>query len=133
MTNSITNLLNTNAFQELEDFIDPFSHNKLMDKIFNNNIAFSPTSRANVYKNENGTILELIVPGIDKKDIDISIEENLLVITFKTEGDEPIKRTFKLGYKVDEDKISASLDKGILRIVLPKLVEEKKSTKISIA
>ncbi|MBO7299286.1 MAG: Hsp20/alpha crystallin family protein [Kiritimatiellae bacterium] len=133
MTNSITNLFNTNTFQELENFINPLSHNRLMDKMFDNTISFSPTLRANVYKNENSCILELIVPGIDKKDIDINIEENLLVITFKIEGNEPIRKTFKLSYKVDESKISASLDKGILRIVLPKLVEEKKSTKIYIA
>ncbi|HID98060.1 MAG TPA: Hsp20/alpha crystallin family protein [Thermodesulfobacteriaceae bacterium] len=80
------------------------------------------------------------IPGIDPKDIQISLSGNLLTIKGekKEETEEKKKnylrketrygafsRTIRLPVVADADKIEAKYKKGILNIVLPKKEEEK--------
>jgi len=101
-----------------------------------------------VYEDEHNVVLKVEVPGIDEKDIDVRVENNVLTVhgerkVEKEEKEENFRRverqygsftrTFTLPSTVDAEKIQADYDKGILKIVLPKKAEAKpKSIKVNV-
>lgn len=104
----------------------------------------------NIKENEKAYTLELAVPGIDKKDLKIDINEDVLTISHesKSETEETKEgykrkefsyssfcRSFYIPDNVNTDKIGASYKDGVLSVELPKMEEEKskltKQVKIS--
>jgi HSP20 family protein len=101
-----------------------------------------------VYEDEHNVVLKVEVPGIDEKDIDVRVENNVLTVhgerkVEKEEKEENFRRverqygsftrTFSLPSTVDAERIQADYDKGILKIVLPKKAEAKpKQIKVNI-
>ena len=84
------------------------------------------------------------LPGVEKNDIDIDIENKKLTLTgylrdekkklnpvYTEYGIGGYLRTFKLGDTIDQSKISASLKDGVLTLVLPK-ADSLKPRKIDI-
>jgi len=100
----------------------------------------------NVSEDEKNITVEAELPGMESKDIDISLQNNMLVLQgekrFEDEKKEgnyhriersygSFSRTIPLSSSVDEDKAKASFKKGVLTVTLPKQgVEQGK--KISI-
>jgi len=81
--------------------------------------------------------LDILMPGITKKDIDLSFKEGVLIVKcvkkvsekdqeFYGTKTEQVFRNFPKG--VNADKISAEMNDGILAIVLSKSVSEKAKT-----
>jgi HSP20 family protein len=109
--------------------------------------TFAPP--VDVYEDEHNVALKIEVPGIDEKDIDVRIENNVLTVhgerNFEKEEKEEnfrrverqygsFTRTFTLPTTVDAEKVSANYDKGILKISLPKKAEAKpKQIKVNVA
>jgi HSP20 family protein len=101
-----------------------------------------------VYEDEHNVVLKVEVPGIDEKDIDVRVENNVLTVhgerkVEKEEKEENFRRverqygsftrTFTVPTTVDAERIQADYDKGILKIVLPKKAEAKpKSIKVNV-
>jgi len=94
----------------------------------------------NIREDEKNFILELAVPGIEKNDLKIDINEDVLTISSetKTESDEnkdgykrkefsytSFCRSFYIPENVNRDKIEANYKDGILTVGLPKQEEEK--------
>jgi HSP20 family protein len=108
--------------------------------------SFAPP--VDVYEDEHNVTLKIEVPGIDEKDIDVRIENNVLTVhgerKFEKEEKEEnfrrverqygsFTRTFTLPTTVDAEKVSANYDKGILKIALPKKAEAKpKQIKVNV-
>jgi len=108
--------------------------------------SFAPP--VDVYEDEHTVSLKIEVPGIDEKDIDVRIENNVLTVhgerKFEKEEKEEnfrlverqygsFTRTFTLPTTVDAEKVSANYDKGILKIALPKKAEAKpKQIKVNV-
>ena len=83
---------------------------------------------------KDATTLVIDLPGVDGKNVDISIEKNILAIKAKQEeaghedkalvyseyGIGDYHRTFVLSEDVDKDGISATLKDGVLSVRLPK-------------
>ena len=108
--------------------------------------SFAPP--VDVYEDEHNVSLKIEVPGIDEKDIDVRIENNLLTVhgerKFEKEEKEEnfrrverqygsFTRTFTLPSTVDGERVSANYDKGILKITLPKKAEAKpKQIKVNV-
>ena len=93
-----------------------------------------------VYEDEHNITLKIDVPGIDEKDIDVSIENNTLTVrgerTLEKEEKEEnfqrverqygsFTRSFTLPNSVDLEQVSADYNKGVLKIRLAKKVEAK--------
>lgn len=92
-------------------------------------------------KEDNGKyIIEMEVPGIEKKDIKISVKKNNLIIQGQKREEKKKKeesylcversygkfrRSLSLSMEVDESKIKAKYDNGVLRVALPKTKKEK--------
>ena len=103
----------------------------------------------NYYKTEDELIIQLLLAGCDKEDVDISINKGVLYVVaerkLKTYDDEKpnnfreikgivngkISKEFTIGDDVDIDSIKATMENGILTIVLSKK-EESKPQKIKI-
>jgi HSP20 family protein len=108
--------------------------------------TFAPA--VDVYEDEHKVTLKIEVPGIDEKDIDVRVENNTLTVhgerkIEKEEKEENYRRverqygtftrTFTLPQTVDTENVSASYEKGVLKIALPKKAEAKpKQIKVSV-
>jgi HSP20 family protein len=94
----------------------------------------------NIREDEKRFTLELAVPGMDKKDLKIDINEDLLTISSETKNESEESRdgykrkefsyssfcrSFQLPENVNKEKIEANYRDGILNVVLPKVEEEK--------
>ena len=93
-----------------------------------------------VYEDEHDITLKIDVPGIDEKDINVSIENNTLTVRGerKYEKDEKeenfqrvermygsFTRTFTLPSTVNPEEVSAHYDKGVLKVRMAKKAEAK--------
>lgn len=124
----------------------PFLWSSLFDDDFFPVVSNRNTSMpaVNIKEDEKRFTLDLAVPGIDKKELKIEINEDMITISSehkeeKEESHEDFKRrefsystfcrSFYLPENVNKDKIEANYKDGILTVVLPKDQEEK--TKLS--
>mgnify|MGYP000335991849 CR=1 FL=1 len=97
-----------------------------------------------IQETEESYEIDCDMPGVDKKDIEITVEDNRLVISAETKSEEEeekggflrrerrysgYKRVLELPVDADIDKIDAEYKNGVLRIKVPKLEEAKKRTK----
>jgi len=88
-----------------------------------------------VYQDENNIIVKSAMAGVDPKDLSIAISNDLLTIRGYREEDEEIKennyfsrevywgafsRSIVLPQEIDQNRVKATLKKGILTIILPK-------------
>ena len=101
-----------------------------------------------VYEDEHNITLKIDVPGIDEKDIDVSIVNNTLTVCgerrFEKEEKEEnfqrierqygsFTRSFTLPNSVDPEQVSADYNKGVLKIRIAKKAEAKpKQIKVNI-
>lgn len=84
-------------------------------------------------KDEENYGIELVLPSYEKEDITIDFENNLLTVSSDiNEGwKKEFKKTFKIKQGIDAENITAELNDGILKIILPRN-EDSKSKKIKI-
>ncbi len=94
--------------------------------------VFAP--QVDIYSVEDGIVLLADMPGVGEKDVDITLEKNVLTISGLISNKEPegydlvhneygigdYQRSFTVSDEIDQDKIEASLNNGVLRLHLPK-------------
>jgi HSP20 family protein len=94
---------------------------------------------ADIYETDDALSVVLEVPGVQKNNLNISLENDVLKIDAQIdltqyEGYEPIyteygvghfQRAFTLSSKIDQDKITAELNEGVLTLTLKKSKEAK--------
>ena len=108
-------------------------------------VAWAPA--ADIYETDNDLVLEADLPGIDPKQIDIRVENNVLMVRGERSFEQKVNkenfhrversygvfsRSFNLSTAVDPDKIRATYKNGVLNITLPK-AEQAKPRRIQIA
>ena len=122
-----------------------------MDRLWDSFLEGRPMRRAedgrewlpsiDVSETKNELVIKAELPGLDPKDIDISMNNGYLTIKGekkheKEEKDEnyhliersygSFTRSVRLPREVQNDKITASFKNGVLRVTLPKSEEAKK-------
>ena len=124
----------------------PFLWSNLFDDDFFSSVPQRNTTlpAVNIREDEKSFTLDLAVPGMDRKDLKIEINEDVITVSSehkeeKEVNDDTFKRkefsfssfcrSFYLPENVNKDKIEANYKDGILSVVLPKETEEK--TKLS--
>ena len=89
---------------------------------------------ADIYETEDALAVVLEMPGVEKKDLSVALENDVLSVDgridfSKYKDMEPVyteynvghyARSFTLSNKVDQEKISANLEDGVLTLTLPK-------------
>lgn len=121
----------------------PANINYLFDEIFNGfptnwgkdqvQNTFSPA--VNIHETTDGYHVELNVPGRNKEDFKVAIDNNLLTIFFEQKevteqadyktlrrefSFKSFKRSFSLDEKINADAVQAKYENGILKLFLPK-------------
>lgn len=96
----------------------------------------------NIIEKQNHFEISLAAPGMKKDDFQIDVEGNMLTISAEAEERKEDKegrhtrqeynftsfsRSFTLPEGVQKDKIDASYENGVLKLVLPKTEEAKKT------
>lgn len=100
----------------------------------------------NVWTDENNAILTAELAGVKSEDIDVSVENELLTLRGNRQTEEPVEgmtyhrrerrcgsfsRTFRLPFQVDAAAVEATLESGMLNVVLPR-AEADKPRKIAV-
>ena len=96
--------------------------------------------KVNVYEYDDKIGIIAEIPGLDKKDLSIDVEDSVLSIAgnkhglFDDDGAKVIrrelkhssfKRQFELGELLDGEKVKASFKDGLLSVEIPKIEPEK--------
>ncbi|MGO9379464.1 MAG: Hsp20/alpha crystallin family protein [Dissulfurispiraceae bacterium] len=99
-----------------------------------------------LYARKNDIVVKVDLPGVRREDIDLTITKDSLIVKGEVKRDEEVKeeeyfisersngnfsRTITLPFEVENEKAQASMNNGILEIVIPKL-EEAKAREIKI-
>jgi HSP20 family protein len=134
----------------LNDFV-PTTFSNIIDRFFNESVArsggsvYAFTPRVDIIENEKSFEIMVAVPGMNKEDFSIDINENYLTVSgerkFTKERKEnafrsietqygSFSRSFSLPENIDINKIEAEYKNGILEIVLPK--DEKNTLRTNI-
>ncbi len=123
------------------DLTRDFFNDDFFYPVVKRNDYFSNTPAVNISEDDEQFTIELAAPGLDKKDLHINLNDDLLTISAenKEENNEEQEgkwtrqefnyrsfcRSFSLPETVDRDKIKAVHKDGILRINIPKKEESK--------
>ena len=119
------------------DFFDDFFKDSFFDS------QESKIMKTDIKENENNYELEVDLPGYNKEDIKMHMEDGYLVINAKTSQEENDKdkkgnyirrerfigecsRSFYLGNDIKEEDIKANFNNGTLKIEVPKKTTEEK-------
>jgi HSP20 family protein len=107
--------------------------------------AWSPS--VDIFENDNEVVVKAELPGMNAKDIEVRLENNVLMLKGERQFEKETKeenyhrvereygtfsRAFALPTAVNGDKVTAEYKDGILKIVMPKR-EEIKPKPIKIA
>jgi len=135
---------------------NPFAHlRREMDSLFDNFFrgfdiepfesrmgAFTP--KVDVTENDKEIKISAELPGMDEKDIDVSLQNDILTIKGEKKEEKEDKgkdyyrmersygsfiRTIPLPVEVETDKVEARFKKGVLSITLPKTAKAVAETK----
>jgi HSP20 family protein len=138
MLNNLFSKKNKNTENETEESTDSIS-NWIEEKNENGKMAID------VYQTPQAIIIKAILAGIQPENLKISLHNDLLTIKGFYQNQETISeddylykecyfgdfsRSIILPHEVDDKKIEASLEEGVLTVILPKI--DKNNTNITI-
>ena len=106
--------------------------------------AFTPS--ADIFETEEMLTVVLEMPGVSKDNVDINVENGMLSIEGRIDFEKydglrpvyseynvgPYRRSFRLSNQVDQSKIAAEMQDGIITLTLPK-PEKAKPRKIEVS
>ncbi len=94
----------------------------------------------NVWTNDDGALLTADLPGVDPAAVEISVVSDSVTLRGKREPDAvadgntshrseryhgSFARNVELPFRIDADKVEASYDRGVLKLVLPRADNER--------
>ncbi|TCT07220.1 heat shock protein Hsp20 [Tepidamorphus gemmatus] len=97
-----------------------------------------------IHETDTGLEVSAELPGVDEKDVEVTLSENVLTIkgekrseheekqngrVFSERSYGSFQRSFALPFEVDASKVTATFDKGVLKVALPKSPEQEKKTR----
>ncbi len=144
-----------NIVRRTDTSLDPFFASPLalfedmVNRFFSEPVSARPWYPAvDIAETENEIVLAADVPGVKMDDIDIKVENGTLTISGKREFQKQeekggyhriersygsFQRVFTLPDSVDTEKVEASYEDGVLKVVLPKKeVAKPKTIKVSL-
>lgn len=128
--------------QEMNTLFDNFSRGFEMEPFTGRFGAFSPS--VDVRENDKEIKISAELPGMDDKDIDVSLTKDALTIKGEKKEEKEDKgkdyyriersygsfsRTIPLPTEIDIDKVKAEFKKGVLTVILPKSAQAIKEMK----
>ena len=134
----------TGLRREMDRLFDDFTRGWAAPATFATSGLLAP--KVNAAETDKGLEITAELPGIDQKDIEISLTDDILTLKAehnaeKEEGDEKkqyhlversfgtFMRRFELPFEADTDKVEASFDKGVLKISVPRSAAAEEQVK----
>jgi len=131
--------------------IDPFSHNNSwhsLNRLFNDVLSedlvdATASGYLDMYEDQNNLYVEVELPGFNRDEIKLTIEDGILHLEAKHQTESSEKeatyyirersqsqwaRTLRLPVAVEEDKVNAVFQDGILKVTLAKPEKAKPLT-----
>ncbi|NEX13784.1 MAG: heat-shock protein Hsp20 [Prosthecochloris sp.] len=127
---------------------------KMFENVFNDTVSpfvtsmVAPSFKVDVSEDEKAIYIDADMPGMNKEDVKISMDEDVLTISAERTHEEEEKkkdyhrversygsmsRSFSLGENVDLDNVDATYENGELRVVvMKKEPTEKKAKEITV-
>jgi len=133
-----------NPFREMENMLERYTHatGRGLDSDIGTDLNFaewSPT--VDIEESDTLYLIRADVPGVDKKDIDIRLDNGVLSITGEKHAEKEtgkgtkyhrterysgsFARRFTLPTAVQVDKVDATYKNGVLSLMIPKAEEAK--------
>jgi len=132
----------------LQTDFDDFFSSFLPSRIENETTEKTLSPKLNISESDDAITIEAELPGIDEKDVEVTLTDDGLSIIGARQGKKETKddgviyreissgkysRTIPLDILIEESKITAKMKNGVLSVVLPKTPEAKpKSHKITV-
>lgn len=125
-----------NTIQKYFDDFAPFASPYMKDD-------YSP--RIDISEKDDKVLVTAEVPGVDKKDLKLTLQDNILTIEGEKKNEivtedkkcyrrerkfGSFKRTFTLPFEVESDKVNAEFNNGILTIKLDKVQPQVPDEKV---
>ena len=119
---------------------EPVFFEDFINNLFGSNI-YNDIPPYNIVDNDKEFLIEFSVPGFDKKDFLLEVEENNLKVSkLSSKDNKPennffkrqfnysqFEKNFTIPEEVNIEKINSKYENGILKIFLPKIKEFKKT------
>ncbi|MBF0385157.1 MAG: Hsp20/alpha crystallin family protein [Candidatus Omnitrophica bacterium] len=142
-------------------WLDPFQEVETLQKEMNRLFYFSPVKSpegdgqllenyfkpaVDIYDNQNEIVVKADIPGLNKEEINVSVDDNILSIQGDKKYDKEVKResfyrfercygkfirSIELPKNVDSQKIAANYQNGVLEVKLP-IKEEAQPKQIKV-
>lgn len=137
-------LVKYNPLRELRGMQEQM--NRLLNISWNHDLAGEDIKEGlwqpsvDIYETEDAIVIKAELPDVDQKDIEVRIEDNTLTLKGERKHEGEVKkenyhrieryfgsfqRSFSLPTNIQQDNVSASCDKGVLTITLPKREDNK--------
>lgn len=144
---SLVNRNSNSNFPTLFNWFDDFFSRDFPSSFASNFNTGISLPKVNIKETDDAFIVEMAVPGLKKSDFQITLDNQVLSISTETKqetesndetytrrefGYSSFKRTFTLPESVEDDKIKANYNEGILSVHLPKKEEAKRKPTRSI-
>jgi len=138
-------LIRWDPFREFNTL--PARFGGLLGKNWDEPLSTGWNPSVDVFENENEVVFKAELPGMNAKDIEVKLENNVLTLKGERQFEKETKeenyhrvereygnfsRSFALPTAVNGDKVTAEYKDGVLKIILPKK-EETKAKPIKIA
>ncbi len=126
---------NPNGGMSLRPFASPFSLLEEVEEMARTAFETGLVPKLDMYEEDKELVVKAELPGIRKKDLDIKLDGDVLTIKAEKKAEKEVKETthyarersfgqyvryMTLPTRVDGDKITATLKKGLLEIRMPK-------------
>jgi len=148
----------TQSSPTLSRYSDPFSAMRAeMDRVFDafmgrgggypsifRSNGNDVTLHVDVHETPTEMVVEAELPGLDEKDVTVTLKDGVLTLKGEKQSSREDKakdyhvtersygsfqRSFRVSDMIDQDKVTAQFDKGLLKITLPKRPEAAKAEK----
>ena len=137
-------LVKYNPLQELRSMQDQM--NRLLNLSWNHEIPSEDIMEGlwqpavDIYETADSIIIKAELPDVDQKDIEVRIEDSTLILKGERKHQDEVKkenyyrieryfgtfqRSFSLPTTVNQEKVEANCERGVLTITLPKKEETK--------
>jgi len=125
-------------------FRDFFDVENFFNKPFFSDMANMHFPAVNISETDNAYDVELAVPGFNKEDFKVNVEDDVLTISAEEKKEETkeeknysrreyhyasFTRSFRLPDNAKDDDIKALYTDGMLKLTIPKTTEQVKATK----
>ncbi len=130
--------------REINNAFRGFGAGNFLEPSFMPGISAVRSPQINLKQDENNIYAEVLIPGVDPKDLELTVMRG--VATISGERKEPgndktwhrrergvgkFMRTIDLACEVDSDKVTAKYENGVLFVTMPKH-EDAKPKKVSV-